>query len=146
MPVRDSTERVSHMIGALLIKHGVNTEMSANIESRDPARLTSDYTDDVVITFPGQDPIVGREAANAWYGKVFDRIADEKVTVKEVALAHPYAVGPRNTVLTEVEVTQTRKDGVTVTGPMVYAMDFEGAKIKAVRFYVGHPAFMENPA
>lgn len=132
------------MIGALLIKHGVKKEMSANIESRDPARLTADYTDDVVITFPGREPIVGRAAAITWFGKVFDRIADEKVTVKEVALSHPYAVGPSNTVLTEVEVTAKYKNGDTVTGREVYSMDFEGAKVTAVRFYVGHPGFLEH--
>lgn len=132
------------MIGALLIKQGVTRKTSANIESRDPVRLTAEYTDDVVITFPGREPIVGRAAAIEWFGKVFDRIDDEKVTVKEVALAHPYALGPSNTVLTEVEVTAKYKDGHTVTGREVYSMDFEGTKVKALRFYVGHPGFLEN--
>lgn len=133
------------MIGALLITHGVKRDLVANIESRDPDRLTKEYTEDVVITFPGHDPVVGREAANEWFGKVWEHVTDEKVTIKEIAMAHPYAVGPSNTCITEVEVTQTRKDGTTITGPMVYSMDFEGAKIKALRFYVGDPAFLDLP-
>ena len=37
------------MVGALLLKHGVNSQMSANIGSRDAARLTAGLSEDVVI-------------------------------------------------------------------------------------------------
>jgi ketosteroid isomerase-like protein len=131
------------MIGALLLKHGVNTQMSANIESRDAARLTAGFSDDVVITFPGKDPIVGREAAEGFYRELFDRIADEHIAVKGVALAHPYAFGLSNTALCEVEVTAKYKDGRTVTGREVYAIDFEGKETKAMRYYVGDLAFLD---
>jgi ketosteroid isomerase-like protein len=131
------------MIGALLLKHGVNIQMPANIESRDAARLTAGYSEDVVITFPGKDPIVGREAAERFFGERFDKIADEHISVKRVALEHPYAIGLSNTALCEVEVTATYKDGRTVTGREVYAIDFEGKETKAVRFYVGDLAFLD---
>ena len=131
------------MIGALLLKHGVNTQMSANIESRDADRLTAGFAEDIVITFPGKDPIVGREAAERYYREIFDKISDEKITVKGVALAHPYAFGLSNTALCEVEVTATYKDGRTVTGREVYAMDFEGKETKAMRYYVGDLAFLD---
>jgi ketosteroid isomerase-like protein len=134
------------MIGALLLKHGVSTEMSANIESRDVSRLTAGFAEDVVITFPGKDPIVGREAAVQYFTSVFDEIADEKVTVKGIALAHPYAFGLSNTALCEVEVTATYTDGRTVTGREVYAMDYEGKELKALRYYVGDLAFLGSDA
>jgi ketosteroid isomerase-like protein len=134
------------MIGALLLKHGVSTELSANIESRDAARLTAGFTEDVVITFPGKDPIVGREAAEQFYKGLFDEIVDQKVTVKGIALAHPYAIGLSNTTLCEVEVTATYTDGRTVTGREVYAMDYEGKELKALRYYVGDLAFLGSDA
>ena len=125
------------MIGALLLKHGVNTQMSATIESRDAARLTEGFSEDVVITFPGKEPVVGREAAERFYREIFEKIADEHITVKAVALAHPYAFGLSNTALCEVEATVTYKDGRTVTGREVYAIDFEGKQTNAMRYYVG---------
>jgi ketosteroid isomerase-like protein len=117
--------------------------MSANIESRDAARLTAGFSEDVVITFPGKEPVVGREAAERFYQEIFDKIADDQITVKGVALAHPYAFGLNNTALCEVEVTATYKDGRTVTGPEVYAIDFEGKETKAMRYYVGDLAFLD---
>jgi ketosteroid isomerase-like protein len=131
------------MIGALLLKHGLNTQMSANIESRDAARLTAGFSEDVVITFPGKDPIVGREAAERFYRELFDKVADEHITVTGVALAHPYAFGLSNTALCEVEATVTYKDGRTVTGREVYAIDSEGKETKALRYYVGDLAFLD---
>ena len=34
------------------------------------------------------------EAANEWFGKVWEHVIDAKVTIKELAMAHPYAVDP----------------------------------------------------
>jgi ketosteroid isomerase-like protein len=132
------------MIGALLLKHGVNTGMTAKIESRDAARLTAAFSEDVVITSPSKDPVVGREAAEGRYREDFDEIVDEKITVQGVALAHPYAFGLSNTALCEVEATVTYKDGRTVTGCEVYAIDFEGKGTKAMRYYVGDLALIDQ--
>ena len=96
-----------------------------------------------MITFPGKEPVVGREAAERFYREIFDKFADEQITVKGVALAHPYAFGLSNTALCEVEVTATYKDGRTVTGREVYAIDFEGKETKAMRYYVGDLAFLD---
>ena len=47
------------MIGALLLKHGVDTQMSANIQSHCAARLPAGLSEDVVFTFPGMEPVAG---------------------------------------------------------------------------------------
>jgi ketosteroid isomerase-like protein len=133
------------MIGALLVRHGVDNQLTGNIESLDPDRLAATFTDDVVIEFPGREPIVGREAAEAYFRGLFDEIEDEKVTVKGLALTHPYTFGLSNTVLCEVEVTVHYKDGREVTGREVYAFDTEGKYTKAMRYYVGDLAFLEAP-
>ena len=40
-------------------------------------------------------------------------------------------------------MTATYKDGRTVTGREVYAIDFEGKETKAMRYYVGDLAFLD---
>lgn len=131
------------MIGALLIRRGVGQHMVANIESLDAKQLTADYAEDVVVEFPGREPIVGRAAAERFFAAYFATLEKEEVSVTAMGLTHPYAIGVTNRVLAEAEVTDHFKDGRTVSGRTIYAFDIDGHTIKGVRFYPFEPAAVE---
>jgi ketosteroid isomerase-like protein len=131
------------MIGALVIRRGVGQHMVANIESLDAKQLTADWADDVVVEFPGREPIVGKQAAEAFFRAYFATLDKEDVSVTSMALAHPYAFGVANRVLAEAEVTDHFKDGRTLTFRIIYAFDLDGHTTKTMRFYPYEPAVVE---
>lgn len=131
------------MIGALVIRRGVGQQMIEKIESLDAKQLTADYADDVVLEFPGREPIVGRQAAEAFFAAYFATLDAEEVSVTSIALAHPYAFGVANRVLAEAEVTDHFKDGRTLAFRTIYAFDIDGHTTKALRFYPFEPAVVE---
>lgn len=117
------------------------------INRRDLAAVMRYWADDAVFEFPGRMPIsgrfVGKAAIEAWWQRVFDRMATFHLTPRRVAFSNPLALTWANTMFVELEVEAMTKDGLRVRTDLVSVVRFRRGKVVSARDYFFDPTVEE---
>jgi len=126
------------MIGAIAMKWGVRW-IFGMMNRKDLAGVMRWWAEDGVFEFPGNTPISGRyqgkQAIEAFFRQVFDRMETMHFTVKRVAVVHTFALGFSNTVLVEWVVDETSRDGISIHAEGITVSDTRRARTIVGRDY-----------
>ncbi len=107
----------------------------AAVEANDVNAYVSLFTDDAVYKAANFDQVIGPEGIRQFAAPVMQMF--EKVTHDIKGMWED-----GNTVIAEVLLTYSRRDGKVVTVPCVDVIRFEGGKIKSLQAYLDiSPAF-----
>lgn len=104
-------------------------DLFADIDSMQPDRFAAHLADDVRFRFGNADPVHGRDAVrDVWAGfcETVDGVSHEIVEQFESG----------NATIAESNVTYTKKDGSTVTVPVVTIYRADGDLIDVYRVFV----------
>jgi limonene-1,2-epoxide hydrolase len=105
------------------------TQLFDDIDSMEPERFTAHLAEDVTMRFGNAEPIHGREAAHeAWAGfcEGIDGVSHDVIEQWEQGGA----------TIVESTVTYTRKDGTTISLPVVTIYRGEGDLIDDYRIFI----------
>jgi ketosteroid isomerase-like protein len=106
-----------------------HSDLFADIDSMQPDRFAAHLADDVRFRFGNADPVHGRDAVrDVWAGfcETVDGVSHEIVEQFESG----------NATIAESNVTYTKKDGSTVTVPVVTIYRADGDLIDDYRVFV----------
>jgi limonene-1,2-epoxide hydrolase len=104
-------------------------DLFADIDSMVPEAFSNHLAEDVTFVFGNSEPVVGRENVRAtWAGfcEAIDGVSHERIAQFEQDAA----------VIAEAIVTYTRKDGSTISLPVVTIYRGEGELIDDYRIYM----------
>lgn len=107
----------------------VREGLFADIDSMEPDRFAAHLAEDVRFRFGNAEPVHGRDAVrDVWAGfcETVDGVCHDPV--------EQWAVGAAT--IAESDVTYTRKDGVTVTVPVVTIYRSEDGLIQDYRVFI----------
>ena len=101
----------------------------ADIDSFDPDRFVSNLTPDAVFRFGNAEPAVGRAAVRDGVAGFFSTIDGLRHHV-----LNTWEIG--DTVIAQIDVEYTRKDGKTVTVPNADILVFDGDLVRDWQIYI----------
>ncbi len=117
------------------------------MERKDVAAIVRGWADDGVLEVGGNSSISGRyegrPAIEAFFRRIFDRLATIRLTVKRVAFANPVGLTYANTVFIEYELDETDTDGATMHGHCVGAFEYRRGKVVAMREWWFDPTVLD---
>lgn len=135
------------MIGAMALKLEVRQGF-AMMNRKDLVWLMRGWAKDAVLEFPGKTPISGRyegkPAVEAFFRRMFDRMATIHFTVRRIVVAHPFALGLTNTVLIEWAADEVSHDGISIHVEGVTVSDVRRGRNVASREYIFDPDLLER--
>jgi ketosteroid isomerase-like protein len=117
------------------MKSDLVNSMFAAVESNDVDTYVSYFTEDAVYKVGNFDPVIGPEGIRQFAAPVLQAFSKVTHDIKNM-----WEVG--DTVIIELEVTYTRKDGKVAKLPCMDIIRFEGDKVKSLQAYLDvSPAF-----
>jgi ketosteroid isomerase-like protein len=105
------------------------SQLFSDIDSMEPERFTAHLADDVTMRFGNADPIHGRDAVRDTWASFCEGLEGVSHSV-----GGQWSSGSGTVV--EAEVTYTRKDGSTVTVPVVTIYRENGELIDDYRIFI----------
>lgn len=133
------------MIGAVLLVTQWRRRLEAALRSRDVDRAMDSYAPDAVLEFGGTSTMAGiRTGAaelRAWYARWFGRMERLEGRVGRVAVARPWALGLTNTVMAELSIDETTRDGLTAQVDALAVFDVVRGRVTHQRVFL----FDERP-
>jgi ketosteroid isomerase-like protein len=127
------------MIGTFLLRAGV-TQAFAALRRKDLAGVMKGWADGGVYEFPGHSAVSGRfegkDAISARWERVFARLETFDIRAVHIAVARPYAFGPRNTGLVEWVADETAYDGTRIHLEGAAVLEIRGRHVVHARDYI----------
>ena len=118
------------------------------MERKDLARIMRDWAEDGVLEYPGHSTISGRyegkQAIEAFFGRVFERMDTIRLTVRHVGFANPLALTYRNTMYVEFEADEATKDGLLIHTEVVGVYRIRRGRLAFYREYIFDPTLAET--
>ena len=105
------------------------SQLFSDIDSMEPERFTAHLADDVVMRFGNAEPIHGRDAVHDTWAEFCDGIDGVSHSLVEQWQSEAGTV-------VEADVTYTRKDGGTVTVPVVTIYRERDGEIADYRIFI----------
>jgi ketosteroid isomerase-like protein len=110
---------------------------------KDLAAVMKGWADDGVLEFPGHSAISGRYegkvAIEAFFRRIFERMASIRLTVKHVGFVNPVALNYTNTMYVEFDTDQVTTDGVSFHTEVVGVYRLRRRKLAYYREYLFDP-------
>lgn len=140
-------KKVMAMIGALITRARL-PRIFAAMRRKDWQAVCRDASEDAVFEFPGESAISGRhegrQAIEAFWRRVLDRMQTFNIRPKRIALAHPYAFGATNTAFVEWVVDEVTRDGITIHLEGVAVIEIRRGKLVFARDYMFDPSPLDR--
>ncbi|MBC7291396.1 MAG: nuclear transport factor 2 family protein [Actinotalea sp.] len=128
------------MLGAVLLVTQWRRQMETSLARRDVDAAVATFTPDAVLEFAGTSSMAGTRTGTAelraWYARWFGRMERLEARVGRVAVSRPWALGLTNTVMAELTVDETTREGVTAHVDALAVFDVVRGRVRRLRVYL----------